>query len=252
MILAIDIGNTNVTLGLMHRGRMKMSLKTSSTQSGAALKKILKAFALRAARRFNIEGVVICSVVPRTLKIVEDRFLKMKMGPVMVVGRDVVVPMPNRYAKPGQVGQDRLVGAFAASRLYGSPAIIIDLGTAITFDVVSAQGAYLGGVIVPGIRLSAESLFKKTALLPLIHFERPRRIIGKTSRESIQSGLYFGYGSMCLGMVDALSKQLSRKARIIMTGGHTKIMKHFFKGRKLHVDEQLVLRGLEMLLSQMK
>jgi type III pantothenate kinase len=147
-----------------------------------------------------------------------------------IIGEDIKVPMVNRYKNPRQVGQDRLVGAFAAMSLYGKPVIIIDLGTAITFDAVSASGEYLGGAIVPGIRLSAESLFLKTALLPQIDIKAPKSVIGRTTQESILSGLFYGYGSLCRGFIELMQKQVKGHPVIVMTGGHTQLMKRFIKG----------------------
>src|SRR5208283_137461 len=185
---------------------------------------------------------IICSVVPKVSKTLED-MLK-KSVPVDIIGRDILVPIKNRYKDPKQVGQDRLVGAYGAMKIYGRPLIVVDLGTAITFDVVSSHGEYLGGAIVPGIRLSAESLFLKTALLPKIEIQAPRHIIGKTTQESILSGLFYGYGSLCKGMIDLLSSKVSLRGgsadnvslrgaegdeaisvKVVMTGGHTQMMK---------------------------
>src|SRR6185503_4775114 len=123
-------------------------------------------FLRSAHRRHVIDDFVICSVVPKYLKIGESEIKRRYGKSPVVIGRQISVPIKNNYRNKSQVGQDRLVGAYAAERLYGAPAIIVDFGTAITFDVVSAHGDYDGGIIVPGIRLSAESLFRKTALLP--------------------------------------------------------------------------------------
>ena len=153
-----------------------------------------------------------------------------------------------------------MVGAYGAMKIYGCPLIVVDLGTAITFDVLSPQGDYLGGAIVPGIRLSAESLFLKTALLPHIDIQAPRYIIGRTTQESILSGLFYGYGSLCKGMIDLLSSQLSRQPenhplstykqesiRVIMTGGHTHLMKKFVSPKIRIIDEDLVFKGIYFL-----
>lgn len=155
--------------------------------------------------------------------------------------------MINKYKNPRQVGQDRLVGAYAAMTLYGKPTIIIDLGTAITFDAVSGKGEYLGGAIVPGIRLSAESLFLKTALLPQIDIKAPNSVIGRTTQESILSGLFYGYGSLCRGFIDLIAKQIKGKPKVVMTGGHTQLMKKFINRDIRVVDEELVFKGLDLL-----
>ena len=170
-----------------------------------------------------------------------------KTAPVDIIGRDIQVPIKNRYKNPKQVGQDRLVGAYGAMKIYGRPLIVVDLGTAITFDVISPKGEYLGGAIVPGIRLSAESLFLKTALLPHIEIQAPKHIIGKTTQESILSGLFYGYGSLCRGFIDLISQEIKAKPKVVMTGGHTHLMKKFVSPKIRIIDEDLVFKGIYFL-----
>jgi len=253
MLLAIDIGNTTIGFAVIHKAGNIVSTAIMDTDAKvgkikAVLAKILKAHAVSRA--------IICSVVPKASKTLED-MLKKTM-PVGIIGRDIIVPIKNRYKNPKQVGQDRLVGAFGAMKIYGCPLIVVDLGTAITFDVISSRGEYLGGAIVPGIRLSAESLFLKTALLPHIEIQAPKHIIGKTTQESILSGLFYGYGSLCKGMIDSLSSQLSfprkmsfprkrKSINVVMTGGHTHLMKKFVSPKICIIDEDLVFKGIYFL-----
>ena len=143
-----------------------------------------------------------------------------------------------------------MVGAYAALQLYGKPVIIIDLGTAITFDVVSSKREYLGGAIVPGLRLSAEALFLKTALLPQIAIKAPKSVIGRTTQESILSGLFYGYGCLCRGFIELMSQQLHSRPKVIMTGGHTHLMKKFISPKVRIIDEHLVHKGMALLVSQ--
>jgi type III pantothenate kinase len=210
--------------------------------------------------RARVQGVIICSVVPWSLQTVEQASKRILSAAPVVVGRDVIVPIKNNYRYPKQVGQDRLVGAFAAKTLYGHPAVIIDLGTAITFDVVSASGSYEGGLIVPGLRLSLEALFQKTALLPRVDkIQFPKQLIGKHTEESILSGIINGYGAMCRGLIETIKKELStpgphdsktqktKRVHVIMTGGHTRLMKRYLQDMNIHGDEGLVLRGLGLI-----
>jgi type III pantothenate kinase len=239
MLLAIDIGNTTIgfaTISGSGRIRSTVIIDTDSRTSRiiAIIDRILNSEA--------IDRAVICSVVPKVSKILEK--ILAKKVPIDIVGRDIKVPVKNRYKDPRQVGQDRLVGAYGAMRIYGSPLIVVDLGTAITFDVVSAKGEYLGGVIVPGLRLSAESLFLKTALLPHIELQAPHQIIGRTTRESMLSGLFYGYGSLCKGMIDMLCAQLPSGVKVVMTGGHTQLMKKFVSPKIRIIDENLVFKGI--------
>jgi type III pantothenate kinase len=165
---------------------------------------------------------------------------------IFVVGQDIKVPIKNNYRYPRQVGQDRLVGAYAAKVFYGVPLIVVDFGTAITFDVVSKKGEYLGGIIVPGIRLTAESLFKKTALLPKVEIARPKELIGRDTKNSILSGIFYGYGSLCDGLVRLINQELQFRPKVIATGGYVEIMQQF--SREIQkVDEELIFRGLSLL-----
>ncbi len=242
MLLAIDIGNTTIGFAVIRKTGHIESVTVVDTD--AKINKI-KAVVAKVLKSQVISRAIICSVVPKVSKSLED--IIKKSVPVDIIGRDMVVPIKNRYRKPKQVGQDRLVGAYGAMKIYGSPLIVVDLGTAITFDVISSKGEYLGGAIVPGIRLSAESLFLKTALLPHIKIEAPKHIIGKTTQESILSGLFYGYGSLCRGFIDLISQQMKVKPKVVMTGGHTHLMKQFVSPKIRIIDEDLVFKGIYFL-----
>jgi len=243
MLLAIDIGNTNIGFAVMHKGRI---VSTAIIDTDAKTGKI-KAVVAKIFKAHAISRAIICSVVPKASQALEN--ILSKKVPTDIIGRDIAVPIKNRYKNPKQVGQDRLVGAYGAVKIYGCPLIVVDLGTAITFDVISPKGEYLGGAIVPGIRLSAESLFLKTALLPHIEIQAPRYIIGKTTQESILSGLFYGYGSLCRGFIDLISQQLKTKPKVVMTGGHTHLMKKFVSPKIRIIDEDLVFKGIYFLSS---
>lgn len=254
MILAVDIGNTTIGFALMNSRGSMMSVTKIDTmdcvRAGSEPAPTFKKTIQKIFKNNSISQAIICSVVPEALAVVEG-VLK-KMVKTKVVGRDIKVPMINRYRNPKQVGQDRLVGAYAALQLYGKPLIVVDLGTAITFDVVSKKGEYLGGVIVPGLRLSAESLFLKTALLPQINIHVPKNPVGRTTEESILSGLFYGYGHLCQGMVDLLGRYVGANRRfarthVVMTGGHTQLMKKFVSPKIRIIDENLVFKGLYFL-----
>lgn len=198
-----------------------------------------------------MKAAVLCSVVPRLVPLI-SRAVESGLGmKTLVVGKDMYVPIKNNYGQPKQVGQDRLVCAYAAKIIYGYPAIIIDLGTAITFDVVSGKGSYEGGMIVPGIRLSAESLFKKTALLPDIHIiSKPKTLIGKDTETSILSGLFHGYGAMCCGLIDRLAKNIGGKPKVILTGGYAGLIASELEDRANVIDIDLVFKGMRLLFGQ--
>ncbi|MBI3601560.1 MAG: type III pantothenate kinase [Candidatus Omnitrophica bacterium] len=247
-MLAIDIGNTTIGLEIVQNGKVLASRRMDTIHQPHTLKLLLsRQFKYFSKKGYDCQRVVICSVVPETTVLVERYIKKIFSIDPYVVGRDIIVPIKNCYKKPSQVGQDRLVGAYAALKLYGKPLIIVDLGTAITFDVVSKKGEYLGGAIVPGIRLSAESLFLKTALLPQIDIRTPQNPIGKTTQESILSGLFYGYGVLCQGFIDLLARQLRARPKVVMTGGHTQLMKKFVSPKIRIIDQDLVFKGLYFL-----
>lgn len=250
-MLTIDIGNTTIALAVVEKFQVKESVRVDTHASNNVLQAGLK----NAIRLFNKKGnllkvVTICSVVPKKTVFVANIIRKILGINPQVVGKDVLVPLVNRYRDPKQVGQDRLVGAYAAAKLYGAPVIVIDLGTAITFDVVSKKQEYLGGVIVPGIRLSAESLFLKTALLPKIDIKAPKSVIGRTTQESILSGLFYGYGSLIQGFIGLVSDQINARPKVVMTGGHTHLMKHFVTSKIRIIDDGLVHKGMALLASE--
>ena len=248
MILTVDIGNTTIALGIVDKGKVvnveRIDTGINARQIEMALRNCIRLFIKKG---YLLKVAIISSVVPKLTSKVNNLIYKYGNMQSRVVGKDIIVPIKNLYKNPKQVGQDRLVGAYAAFHLYGKPVIVIDLGTAITFDVVSKQGEYLGGVIVPGLRLSAESLFLKTALLPKITIKAPKAIIGKTTEESILSGLFYGYGSLCQGFIERISRHLRANPKVIMTGGHTHLMKKFISPNVRIIDEDLVHKGMALL-----
>lgn len=248
MLLAIDIGNTTVSLGVLKGTTVcrvfiletALPLKIFRFKLGETLKTIKEHYPA-------VGAAVICGVVPKVSRLVETCLQKQWGQKAVVIGRDIRAPLKNNYRNPRQVGQDRLVGAYAAKCLYGQPLIIVDFGTAVTFDVISRHGAYEGGIIVPGLRLSAESLFHKTALLPRIkNMKTPRALIGKDTKGSILSGLFYGYGSMCDGLIDLIAKRIHGKPKVILTGGYTNLMRKFIRMPIAKIDKHLVLKGISL------
>jgi len=199
----------------------------------------------RLLTRNALRGVIISSVVPTALKKVRSDIRRLTDCDIYVLGENLRVPIKNRYTRPQQVGQDRLVNAFAAKEKYGYPAVVIDFGTAITFDCISGKGEYLGGVILPGIRISFEALHKKTALLPKVNIYPTGNIIGKNTAESIRAGILFGYGTMCDGLVRKFRKIIGGNVRVIATGGNCSLLKRY-TGSIQTADELLTLEGLRL------
>lgn len=250
-MLAIDIGNTSISFGVLKARRIvaREEIPTGDPAPRFEIEKRLGVVFRRIGKRCpGIARVVICSVVPDALRAVQRSVLRHLGVKPLVAGKDIEVPLKNRYRDPRQVGQDRLVVAYAAKCLYGQPLIVIDFGTATTFDVVSFRGDYEGGIIVPGIRLSAESLFQKTALLPRIeHIHKPKELIGKDTEGSILSGIFNGYGAMCCGLIDRIARRMKKTPKVIVTGGYTDIMKDFISSKIDKIDPCLVFKGMAFL-----
>lgn len=246
MILACDIGNTNISVGLVCGNRLafKAVLDTEDfRQLGKFLKKNLKENHIAP---FAVRAGVICSVVPRINARVRRALREVLNTEAYIVGKHFTVPIKNRYFSPRQVGQDRLVCAYMAMRLYGAPVISVDLGTAITLDIVSRDKAYLGGIILPGLGLSLSALARHTALLPKVVPERAKSLIGRDTRQSMLSGVTFGFGSMIDGLIEKLKKELRPSPKVVMTGGDSLLLKPYC-GKVDYFQPDLILRGMAQL-----
>ena len=194
----------------------------------------------------SIDAGIISSVVPPAVFGLQRFFKRHCGGAALVVGVGIKTGMPILYENPREVGADRIVNAVAAHAKLGGPCIVVDFGTATTFDVVTARGEYAGGVIVPGIAISAEALFEKAARLWRVEIRRPDRVVGKTTAGSIQSGLYFGYLSLVDGMIDRIAAEMGGRPRVIATGG----LAELFGGGSERIDEVdplLTLQGLRLI-----
>ena len=245
MILAIDIGNTNITFGLFRGSRLlkKVQFATFSVSRYNYFARKLKKDWVGP----GLKAIIICSVVPKAEKALAKALAGSFDSRILILGKDVKVPIKNLYKNPKQVGQDRLVAAYAARALYGDkrPLVVIDFGTAVTFDVVSKKGAYLGGLIVPGMEMSLSALSEKAALLPKVELKRPSFILGKTTRDSMTSGAFYGYAAMCDGLINKLEKRFNQKFFVLATGGGAHLIAPLSSSIK-KVDNNLVLRGMNL------
>lgn len=245
MLLAVDIGNTNVTFGLF-KGRRLIKRRSVPTRELVDENRDRYLFVCP-----YLETIVICSVVPRVEQLLVPILQRLFKKKPVVLGKDIKVPIKNLYRKPGQVGQDRLVNAYAGYTLYKAPIIIVDFGTAVTFDVVSKTGAYLGGIIAPGIELSLNALSEKTALLPKIKLKRVSSVLGKTTAHSMASGILYGFASMCDGLVARLNKKLGLKFNVIATGGNAHLISKYSSSIR-RLDENLTLKGINLIFQKIK
>lgn len=238
-MLAVDIGNTSIHLGLFQgrRLRRRLSLPTSLARQPRRLQ--------RALGRVSAEAIV-CSVVPWATPRLVQALRAAGCPRVRVVGRDVKPPLKNRYRYPKQVGHDRLVGAFAAWKQFGGDCIVCDFGTAITIDIVTGKGEYLGGVITPGLEISLDALAARTALLPKVELKEPPELLGRDTANSIRSGLLYGCVALTDGLVARLKRRYTPNATVVATGGASGLIaKH---ARTIdHLRPHLVLEGLYQL-----
>ena len=246
MNLLIDIGNTKCSLAVTEgrRIRKRYFIHTDKKEvQPASLKRLLGAY------RNKIDDIVIVSVVPKFLTIVK-KSLKAVVpdAGIRIVGKDIIVPMKIKYKIPEEVGQDRLVTAYAAREENTTPLLVIDFGTAVTFDLVNRKGEYEGGLIFPGLRLSLESLENNTALLPYIDVHPIRGLIGKDTKGSMNKGIVLGYASLCEGIIKRFRKEFGKSLRVLATGGDSALIARYAEGIE-EVAPDLVFKGLSRLAS---
>lgn len=239
ILTAIDIGNTSITFGVFKATSLIRTFNIRS--SGYSLAKLKAKISAKMLR-----DVVICSVVPDLTKRLKGDLRALSGKAPLIIGKDIKVPIKNLYRKPKQVGQDRLVNAYAALCIYGAPVIVVDFGTAITFDVISRREEYLGGMIIPGIKISLEALNQRTALLPKVRLDTPNDFIGRDTKNSILSGVIYGFGSLTDELIMRIRKTVGKDALAAATGGHVNLISRYCR-RLDEVDTRLTLKGLSML-----
>jgi type III pantothenate kinase len=250
MLLVIDVGNTNIVLGIFKAGELvqdwRVRTEHNTTEDEFNIL-ITSLFADGNIAREDIDRTIISSVVPPMITIL-DSFCVRYLGhrPQWVDARSAGI-MPILYSNPAEVGADRIVNGVAAYEKYQSALIVIDFGTATTFDAISAQGEYLGGAISPGIHIAAEALFRKASKLPRVEiFEPPEAVIGKDTAGSIKSGMIFGYAGLVDGMVDRMAQEMEGAPRVIATGGLAPLMQNVTNCIEA-VEPLLTLEGLRLI-----
>ena len=227
MLLAVDIGNTNVTLGVFEGEELRVTWRMATgihrmvDEYAAFLLNLLRHNGLSTS---DITAVALCSVVPPLTTTFVDLSQRYFHASPLVVGAGVKTGVKIRMDNPREVGADRIADAAAAHHLYGGPVIVIDLGTATTFGIVSGEGDYIGGIIATGIATAAEALFTKTAQLPRVELAHPARVIGSNTVTAMQSGIVYGYASLVEGMLTRIKKELGEEATVIATGGYAELI----------------------------
>ena len=249
MLLVIDVGNTNTVLGVYDGERLVAHWRLTTERSrtideyGIQFRNLVLLAGIEAS---SIDAVVISSVVP-PLNYTLDKVSTIYLGHTpMFIDDTVDMDMAIRYVPTSDVGADRIVNSVAAISRYGAPCIVVDFGTATTFDAISAAREYLGGVITPGITISSEALFQRASRLSRVEIKRPDRVIGQTTTGSIQSGLYYGYIGLVDGILKRMIAELGDRPRIIATGGLARLIG---RGSKYieKIDDNLTLEGLRLI-----
>jgi len=252
MLLVIDVGNTHTVFGvflgdqLLHHWRVVTEPERTVDEFGLLLSNL---FAFHDIKTNGISGLIISSVVPPMLPILEEVAQRSFHITPLIVGPGIKTGMPILYDNPIEVGADRIVNAVAAYEQYRRELIVVDFGTATTFDYVTAKGEYMGGAIAPGIGISMEALFQRASKLPRVELVKPRGVIGKNTVHSMQSGIFYGYVGLVDGMVKRMQEEMRSHPVVVATGGWSSLIAPESKTIQ-DVDDLLTLKGLKIIYSR--
>ena len=254
MLLAIDIGNTNIVIGcikddeILFKARIATDRTRTSDQYGVEIKNMIEAFGVKA---HQISDCIISSVVPPVFNSVQTGVIKVIGKQPMVVGPGLKTGLNIHVDVPNQVGSDRIVIAVAALAEYKAPLILMDLGTATTIEVVEPENVYMGGVIFPGVKVSLDALTSHAAQLPGISLDKPKSVIGKNTVDCMRSGMMYGTAAMIDGIIDRIEEELGHSSTIISTGGLARFITPLCK-RKIILENDLLLKGLNIIYKKNK
>jgi type III pantothenate kinase len=249
MLLTIDVGNTNTVLGVFEGERLRQHWRLTTRREqtpdeyGILVRNLFGSTGLDPK---GIDAVALASVVPPLTPVLVELSRQYLGQEPLVVGPGVKTGMPILYEPPGDVGADRIVNGVAAFAAYGGPVVVVDFGTATTLDVVTRRGEYVGGVICPGIGISADALFQRAARLPRVDVARPAHVVGRSTVASMQSGLFFGYAAMCQGIIERIRAEIGEPARVVATGGLAETLAAEIPAIEA-VDPWLTLTGLRLI-----
>ncbi|OGP68347.1 MAG: pantothenate kinase [Deltaproteobacteria bacterium RBG_16_44_11] len=252
MLLVIDVGNTNTVLGLydedklIHDWRIRTEIDHTVDEYGMLIFNLYQSSLMKTEEIKAIKAIIISCVVPPMLNILEPLCVKYFNVKPMIVGPGIKTGMPIFYDNPKEVGADRIVNAVAAYDKYHQAAIIIDFGTATTFDYISPKGEYMGGCIAPGIMISSEALFERAAKLPRVEFSKPKSVITKDTVSAMQAGIIFGYAGLIDGIVERMKAEIKTKPLVIATGGLASVVAPETKCID-KIEEMLTLEGLRII-----
>ncbi|AZK45519.1 type III pantothenate kinase [Paenibacillus lentus] len=249
MFVVVDVGNSNIVLGiyrgreLLHHFRLSTNRQSTADEYGV---KIHNLFQMSKIAVGDIEGVIISSVVPPLMHVLEELCEKYLRKKPLIVGPGIKTGLNLRYENPREVGADRIVNAVAAVEQYGGPLVVVDFGTATTFDCIDAAGNYLGGAIVPGIGISTEALYQRASKLPRIELEKPRKVIGRNTVHAMQSGIIFGYAGQVDGIVNRIRREMNAELKVVATGGLAELIASEAESIQ-EVNQLLTLEGLRII-----
>lgn len=254
MLLAIDIGNTNIVIGciqndeILFKARIATDRLRTSDQYGVEIKNMIEAYGVNMK---DIDDCIISSVVPPVFNSVRTGVMKIIGKQPMVVGPGLKTGLNIHVDVPSQVGSDRIVIAVAALAEYNAPLILMDLGTATTMDVVEPENRYMGGVIFPGVKVSLEALTSRAAQLPAISLDKPRHVIGKNTTDCMRSGMMYGTAAMIDGLIDRIEEEQGHSFTLIATGGMAQFITPLCK-REMILEKDLLLKGLNIIYKKNK
>lgn len=252
MLLVIDVGNTNTVLGLfdgdqlIHDWRIRTEIDHTIDEYGVLILNLYQSSRMKLNEIKAVTAIIISCVVPPMLNILEPLCMKYFNIKPLIVGPGIKTGMPIFYDNPKEVGADRIVNAVAAYNKYKQDSIVVDFGTATTFDYISKKGEYMGGCIAPGIVISSEALFKRASKLPRVEFSRPKTIVTKDTISAMQAGIMFGYAGLVDGIVERMKAEVKANPLVIATGGLAKIVAPETKTID-KIEEMLTLDGLRII-----
>ncbi|MDD6269091.1 MAG: type III pantothenate kinase [Oscillospiraceae bacterium] len=247
MVLAIDIGNTNIVIGCFQEEKIIFVERISTNQTGTALefavsfKSVLEIYSLKSN---DIEGSILSSVVPSITGVVKQAVEKITQKKCMVVGPGIKTGLKISIDNPAQLGSDIVIGAVAALEISKGPLAIIDMGTATTVSVINEKNEFIGGMIMPGVAISMDALNKRTAQLPKIAFEPPKRIISSNTIDCMKSGMIYGFAGSIDGLLDQIESELKTPVTAIATGGLAEVIVPHCRHRNIIIDNTLLLKGM--------
>lgn len=254
MLLAIDIGNTNLVIGcfrddkILFKARIATDRTRTSDQYGVEIKNMLEAYGVN---RSDINDCIISSVVPPVFNSVRTGVIKIIGKQPMVVGPGLKTGLNIHVDVPSQVGSDRIVIAVAALAEYKAPLLLLDLGTATTIEAVEPDNIYMGGVIIPGVRVSLDALTSRAAQLPGISLDQPKQVIGKNTVDCMRSGMMYGTAAMIDGLIERMEEELGHRCTLIATGGLAQFITPLCK-REIILEKDLLLKGLNIIYKKNK